>query len=559
MYYPNNFPRHLEDPILMLLTMLRDDFRNGVIADQKKFNRQFLNHLKLADLNRHFMDEKPAHWWLNFVLLRHDSLFEKDFVAHISPFLTKTKTRSLSGIVPLSLFTSGTGCPFNCIYCPNEPGVPKSYFSDEPAVMRAIRHEFDPYTQTLNRLVMFVLSGHPIDKVEVIIKGGTFSFYEAAYRRHFVKRIFDACNTDVLSYIKTGTLQKKSSATLSQAQRKNESSRSRVIGINIETRPDFINPKELILLRHLGVTHVEIGVQALDDTIYRLIRRGHTVNDVINATKQLRDAGFKVGYHLMPNLPGSNPEHDFALLKKAFDDEAFKPDHLKLYPTTVTRHTILSEWFKSGKYRPYGNTELADVIIRFKSQVVPNWVRIGRLTRDITTTVMEGSGIAPNMREMLQKTMEDKHIRCKCIRCREIKNHTVSGIPVLKVSPYQASGAMEYFLEYADKENRLLGFLRLRIPAQNTKDSKPLFPSLVASAIVRELHVYGQAVEIGKSGTDTIQHRSIGRRLLEEAEKLARCHKVGRICVIAGIGTRQYYGKSGYSLKDTYMVKDIIP
>src|SRR3989338_3582668 len=265
MFFPRNFPNKFERPLIELLLLLEEDFKKVVPSDDKKFNRLVLDKLKMNDIQKYFKDIKPSNWWLTFILLRHEEKFSPKFIEHIRPFLTKTKTRSTSGIVALSLFTKGVGCPFSCVYCPNEPGVPKSYFSDEPAVMRAIRHNFDPYKQTLQRLIMFALSNHPIDKVEIIIKGGTFSFYPKAYRRWFVKRIFDACNVDVTSYLKTGGLMCNSSKTLIHAQKKNEIGKSRIIGINIETRPDYITKGEIKFLRTLGVTHVEIGVQILDD------------------------------------------------------------------------------------------------------------------------------------------------------------------------------------------------------------------------------------------------------------------------------------------------------
>lgn len=543
MYYPANFPKEIEKKLIDLLLLLEKDFQKKIPSDEKKFHRLILDKWKLS--------RKPSNWWLTFILLRFEKQFSRKFTSSILPFLVKTKTRSLSGIVPLTLFTKGTGCPFNCVYCPNEPGIPKSYFSDEPAVMRAIRHGFDPFKQTLQRLVMFTLSGHPIDKVEIIIKGGTFSFYPKKYRTWFAKRIFDACNIDVEKYIKTSTLLRQSSATLSAAQIKNESAQSRIIGINIETRPDYINQKEIVFLRTLGVTHVEIGVQILDNEIYKLIRRGHTVEDVINATRLLKDAGFKVGYHLMPNLPGSSPKKDLETLSKVFTDKHFKPDHLKLYPTTITKHTLLNGWVKKGLYKPYQTKKLIRTIIRFKSEIAPSWVRIGRLTRDITTTVMEGNKIAPNLREYIQSDMKNQKLSCKCIRCREIKDKKII-LPIkLEVIKYESGGGQEYFLQYVDTNNLILGFLRLRIPFE------PFLDVLKNTSIVRELHVYGAVVKIGEKSKEKTQHMSFGSKLLYEAEKITKDNGVKKIAVIAGVGVRPYYRKFGYKLEKTYMLKVI--
>jgi len=424
MFYPANFPTQLEDSLIKLLQLLEQGFEKKAPLDQKSMNRLLMDSLKLQ---KDFKAIKPSAWWLNFILIRHQSRFSSSFIKQIKQFLVKTKTRSLSGIVPLTLFTKGTGCPFSCVYCPNEPGMPKSYFSDEPAVMRAIRHHFDPFKQTLQRLVMFYLSGHSIDKVEIIIKGGTFSFYKKQYRRWFVRRVFDACNVDIEKYLKSGQIDYvKTVKTLFDSQKENETAKSRIIGINIETRPDYINDKELVYLRTLGVTHVEIGVQMPSNKIYFLIKRNHTVKQVMKATSLLRSYGLKIGYHLMPNLPGTTPSLDLQLMKEIFSNPWFKPDHLKLYPTTITTHTKLFEWFKNETYKPYSLDELIEIIIKFKSEVVPPWVRIGRLTRDITTDAMQIKQFAPNLREIIQKKMHDNNKICSCIRCREIKdlNHT---------------------------------------------------------------------------------------------------------------------------------------
>lgn len=549
MFYPKNFPKQFERPLIELLLLLEKDFKKKVPGDDKKFNRLVLDKLKIGEVQKYFKDIKPSNWWLTFILLRHERKFSPKFIEHIQSFLTKTKTRSTSGIIALSLFTKGVGCPFSCVYCPNEPGVPKSYFSDEPAVMRAIRHNYDPYKQTLQRLIMFALSNHPVDKVEIIIKGGTFSFYPKTYRRWFVKRIFDACNVDVVTYLKSGKLVNNSSKTLPLAQTKNEKGKSRIIGMNIETRPDYINEKEIGFLRTLGVTHVEIGVQILDDEVYKLINRGHKVKDVIRATLLLKNAGFKVGYHLMPNLPGSNPKKDTETLVRTFNDNNFKPDHLKLYPTTITKYTQLSEWYKEGRYKPYSIGKLIEMIVEFKSKIAPPWVRIGRLIRDITTTVMEGDGIAPNLREVIQGKMKENNLHCNCIRCREIKGQKVVGIPQLHIIKYEASKGFEYFLEFNDDVNNILGFLRLRIPEHEKNNDLP--------AIVRELHVYGQALSLGKYDDTKIQHMSYGKQLLSEAEKITKDLKIDKIAVIAGIGAREYYRKFGYHLVETYMVKSL--
>jgi elongator complex protein 3 len=434
--------------------------------------------------------------------------------------------------------------------------MPKSYLSDEPAVMRAIRNNFDSFKQTESRLVMFALSNHAIDKVEIIIKGGTFSFLPRKYRTFFLKSIFDACNTDTLLMIKSGNKSHISSQSLEKSQTQNETAPSRIIGINIETRPDYMNTTEVKYLRRLGVTHVELGVQTLSDEIYTTIKRGHTVEKVKTATQILKDAGFKIGYHMMLNLPGATPKTDQQMLEELFANPSFQPDHLKLYPTTVTKFTQLAQWYKTGKYQPYSLNKMIDVIVEAKKSYVPPWVRIGRLTRDITTTMMDVQLFPPNLREIIQKVLSEKHIQCQCIRCREIQLEKPTGNITARTIAYDSAGGKEFFIEKIDKEKKCLGFIRLRLPSYlfNTKN-KPLFPVLNNSAIIRELHVYGKAMEIGENNVKATQHKGIGEELLSLAEETAKKEGVKKLAIISGVGVRSYYRKFGYKLEETYMVK----
>jgi elongator complex protein 3 len=424
--------------------------------------------------------------------------------------------------------------------------------------MRAIRNNFEAFKQIESRLIMFALSNHSIDKVEIIIKGGTFSFLPRRYRTYFLKRIFEGCNTDTLAMLKSGSANHLSSLTLEKAQIQNETAPSRIIGINIETRPDYMNTTEVRYLRKLGVTHVELGVQTLSDAIYTTIKRGHSVKSVVDATKKLKDAGFKIGYHLMLNLPGSTPESDLSMLQQAFTDPSFQPDHLKLYPTTVTKFTQLAEWYKSGKYKPYPLKELIETMVLFKKLYVPPWVRIGRLTRDITTTMMDAQLFPPNLRELVQGQMMEEHVECQCIRCREIQLEK----PTLPISTrtikYDSAGGKELFIEKIDKENKCLGFIRLRFPSfLFDGKNKPLFPVLSDSAIIRELHVYGKAMEIGESDSMTTQHKGLGEELLMLAERTAKKRGVQKLAIISGVGVRNYYRKFGYKLAQSYVQKKL--
>lgn len=555
-YFPANFPRQFENELVTLLLLLQTDWKQAPNKKRYDWQRLIRKKLKHEPYTSLFGGKTPSFWWLQFVLYRHEKRFESAFIEHIHSTLIKTKTRSISGIVPLTLFTKGVACPFNCVYCPSEPGMPKSYLSDEPAVMRAIRNNFDSFKQTESRLVMFALSNHAIDKVEIIIKGGTFSFLPRKYRTFFLKSIFDACNTDTLLMIKSGNKSHISSQSLEKSQTQNETAPSRIIGINIETRPDYMNTTEVKYLRRLGVTHVELGVQTLSDEIYTTIKRGHTVEKVKTATQILKDAGFKIGYHMMLNLPGATPKTDQQMLEELFANPSFQPDHLKLYPTTVTKFTQLAQWYKTGKYQPYSLNKMIDVIVEAKKSYVPPWVRIGRLTRDITTTMMDVQLFPPNLREIIQKVLSEKHIQCQCIRCREIQLEKPTGNITARTIAYDSAGGKEFFIEKIDKEKKCLGFIRLRLPSYlfNTKN-KPLFPVLNNSAIIRELHVYGKAMEIGENNVKATQHKGIGEELLSLAEETAKKEGVKKLAIISGVGVRSYYRKFGYKLEETYMVK----
>ncbi len=559
LYYPANFPKQFEQKLIDLLSLLQDEWKNS--ADKKRYDWQKLIRKKIKNEPYKTLlgGKMPSFWWLQFMLYRHEDRFVSEFIEHIHMTLIKTKVRSISGVVPLTLFTKGVACPFNCIYCPSEPGMPKSYFSDEPAVMRAIRNKFEPFAQIESRLIMFTLSNHSIDKVEVIIKGGTFSFLPRRYRTYFLKRIFEGCNTDTLKMLKSGTKDHLSSPSLEAAQIQNESAPSRIIGINIETRPDYIDAKEIRYLRKLGVTHVELGVQTLNDEVYKTIKRGHTVDAVVQATKLLKDAGFKVGYHLMLNLPGSSAEMDRGMLQESFIDYRFQPDHLKLYPTTVTKFTKLAESYKQGLYKPYPLKELIQTIVDFKKNIVPPWVRIGRLTRDITTTMMDAQLFPPNLRESVSKEMLGQHIQCQCIRCREIQLENPTLPPSIRIIEYDSAGGKEFFIEIIDAQKKCLGFIRLRLPSYLfDKKIKPLFPALKDSALIRELHVYGKAVAIGENDTNATQHKGLGEQLLALAEETAKKEGVKKLAVISGIGVRDYYRKKGYMLEETYMTKRLV-
>ncbi len=467
--------------------------------------------------------------------------------------LKKRPIRSLSGVAVISVLTKPYPCPGKCLYCPIEKGIPKSYLSGEPAVERAKILKFDPYLQVKKRIEMLQKQGHPTDKIELIIIGASWTAYPKKYQEWFITRCFQAANEESskIKYKKS-----KKEIKLEKVQKLNERAKNRIIGISVETRPDLITPEEIKRMRQLGITKIELGVQTLDEKILDKNQRGHGLKEIIRATKMLRNAGFKICYHLMPGLYGSSPRKDLATFKKLFSDSQFRPDYLKIYPCVVTEGSRLYELWKQGKYKPYSDKVLIDLLIEIK-KIVPPYVRIIRIFRDIPSSkILAGTKIS-NLRQVIQKEMVKRGLKCRCIRCREIKNieYRMKNVE-LKKYEYIANDGKEIFLSFEDKKNdRLLAFLRLRLPKFQLTNSG--FRVLNGAAIIRELHTYGELVEIGKKRKNASQHRSFGKKLVKEAEKIAKNFGYKKIAVISGIGAREYWRKLGYKLKETYMVKNI--
>ncbi|MCX6745494.1 MAG: tRNA uridine(34) 5-carboxymethylaminomethyl modification radical SAM/GNAT enzyme Elp3, partial [Candidatus Parcubacteria bacterium] len=415
---------------------------------------------------------------------------------------------------------------------------------NEPAVMRAILCNFDPYKQVKLRLDALKMTGHDTDKCELIIMGGTWSYLPKKYQDWFIKRCFDGFN---------GRIAKN----LAQAQKWNEKAKYRVIGLTLETRPDYITISEIKRMRELGATRVEIGVQTIDDKILKLNKRGHLVEQTIKATKLLKDAGFKISYHMMPNLPGSTPAHDLAMFKKLFADQNFQPDMLKIYPCVVTKTSELYKWFKQGKYKPYSDKQLLNLIIKIK-KIIPPYVRISRLIRDIPSeSIMAGNKIS-NLRQLIQEEFKRTGQFCQCIRCREPRNQQLTfNNLTFRTQKYKASDGLEYFLTYESKDNKtLFAFLRLRINQKPDLGLIKVLPEIKDAAIIREVHTYGQLIPL-KSKQKAVQHVGLGKSLIFEAEKIAKKQGFKKIAVISGIGVREYYKNLGYSLWKTYMVKNM--
>ena len=458
----------------------------------------------------------------------------------IKEILLKKPTKTLSGVTPVAVMIKPQdSCKWGCIYCPFTGLAAKSYTGFEPAALRGRQFAFDPYLQASSRVRQFEGGGHATDKCEVIVMGGTFLEMDSEYKTSFIKGIYDGLNGF------------RSESLLDAIQNNENGKKHRVIGLTIETRPD-------VCINHLnemlsyGATRVELGVQHADDKIYKLINRGHGVREVVDSTRELKNAAFKVLYHLMPGLPGSDRKKDISFVKKLFADSRFRPDMLKIYPTLVIGGTILKQWMDEGKYNPYSTEEAAEVISEFY-RYIPKYVRVMRIQRDIPANKIEEGVKKSNLREIVEAKIKEKGIVPQEIRYREVglqkKPITLAEFEMQKME-YDANGGKEVFLSYENDEGLIAGFIRLRFPSQSLR------PEIDDScALIRELHVYGSEVPLEKHGK--VQHRGMGSNLLKEAEQIA--YELGRekMVIISGVGVREYYRKQGYSLFGPYMARNL--
>ncbi|MFC1901957.1 elongator complex protein 3 [Chloroflexota bacterium] len=453
--------------------------------------------------------------------------------------------RTISGVTPLAVMTAPMACPGQCLYCPTYPDAPQSYTPESPAVLRAVKCGYDAGEQVAFRLKIFDGMGHPTEKIELIIMGGTFLAQPVDYQYSFIKACYDGLNG-------------VASATLAEAKRLNETARHRCTGLCIETRPDWCGQDEIDRMLEFGATRVELGVQTLNDDVYQLVRRGHRVADVARATALLRQHGFKVYYHWMPGLPGSDPEMDLELSRLLFDDERFKPDGLKLYPTMVVAGTELEAWYREGRYRPYDAETMINLVIGIKS-IVPGYVRIPRVLRDIPSKFIV-AGLKESLRDMVKERMGREALECRCIRCREYGHRARAGgeigEPHLARMDYPAAGGNEIFLSFEDDRGTLFGLLRLRVQPQTMPaPGRELNGSL---ALIRELHVFGPEVPLSEQRDGAAQHKGLGKALLREAERIAASEFQAReMLVLSGVGAREYYRTEGYSSQGDYMVKNL--
>lgn len=523
--------------------------------------------------------------------------------------------RTSSGVTPVTVLTKPFPCPGECIFCPNDVRMPKSYLSDEPGAQRAEQNAFDPYLQTYSRLLTYYSTGHPTDKIEIIILGGTWSFYPESFQIWFVKRIFDAMydfgkgidgreqvwealrqvsqlhperntvevtvngthlqttyNQIVQSIYREEMYRSRELAKmialgerkrslidefatweeLEAAHRENETAPCRSVGLVVETRPDHISVEEVLRMRRLGCTKVQIGFQSLNDKVLRMNRRGHTVSATRQAVKLLRQAGFKIHAHWMPNLYGSSADEDIQDYRRMFDDRDFRPDELKVYPCSLIESAELMQRYQDGSWKPYTHDELLYVLTEcFRN--TPEYCRLTRVIRDIPGTDIVVGNKLTNFRQIVEDALKQRGERIPDIRGREIRHDNVSAEEVwLDELWYESSASREVFLQFITEDRRIAGFLRLSLPMQPA-----ITDELEGAAIIREVHVYGQSLEIGDSMPGRAQHLGLGKQLIEKAVEITRQRGYSKLAVISAIGTREYYRKRGFEDGQLYQVRHL--
>lgn len=494
-------------------------------------NRKELNRIKTKVAGKYGLRKIPT----NAEIL---SMVEPSDLPILGPLLQKKPIRTISGIAIVAVMARPHPCPGECVYCPVGENAPQSYTGEEPAALRAKRANFDPYVQVTDRLSQLVQIGHPVDKVELIIMGGTFNAQPPDYQEWFVKRSFEAMND-------FGLEKSIETKNLKEAQKRNETAGVRNVGMTFETRPDFARVGHVDRMLEYGVTRVELGVQTLRDSVYEKVNRGHTVEEVASATRILRDAGLKVGYHMMPGL-FSDVDTDLEMFRTLFDDERFKPDFLKIYPTLVIEGTGLYELWKKGEYRPYNDEEAIELVCKIK-KIMPKWTRTMRIQRDIPKGLIVAGVKRGDIGAIVNEKLDGD---CRCIRCRDVGHLVYRGKPIdeknieILQEKYDASGGIEYFISAEDvKNDALIAYLRLR---------------LAKRAVVRELRVLGPMVPLGGRTEKAEQHKGWGSALLEKAEEISIKDRRASILVTSAIGTREYYKRQGYRKHGPYMEKPLL-
>jgi len=507
--------------------------------------REDVNRIKLEVCRETRSPTVPSNSDLLQRIAQHD-------LPNLKPLLISKQIRGISGVTTVAVMPKPWACPHGkCTYCPGGPdiGVPRAYTGKEPAVMRALEASYDPYLQVTGRIAQLEAIGHVADKIELILVGGTFPFLPRDYQEYFVKRCLDAMNG-------------VDAGTLDEAKGLSETASTRNVGITIETRPDWAFREHVDHMLSLGVTRVEIGVQTLYDDVYDMIHRDHSVADVIESTRVMKDSALKVGYHMMLGLPRCDFQRDLAAFRRTLGDSDFKPDMLKIYPCLVTPGTLLHEQWQRGEYKPYSALEASRLIAEIK-KLIPPWVRIMRIQREIPADGIADGVKNGNLRQLVQAELSRQGTACRCIRCREV-GHSYLRSQItpdpervhLNSIKYDASGGEEIFLSYEDPDQDILvGYIRLRIPGESHR------PEIAGqnSALVRELHVFGQTVPVGERLEKAFQHRGFGASLLKEAEIMAReDYDRDEMLVISALGTKGYYARYGYEKDGPYVSKKLV-
>lgn len=604
--------------IILQLVKTKEKDRNLELLTRLK--RDFARTEKLKDIPSNIQLLQAYYELLKAKKITKDPQIEQ--------LLKKRGIRSESGIVSVQVLTKPFACPGNCIFCPNDPTMPKSYIKSEPGAMRALLNKFDPIKQVYNRLLSLTLTGHKTDKIEMIVLGWTFDVYTKEYKIKFIKQLYDACNTfdEYFKNIKVSTTRKYSHAIvdkskkiryakdITEALKKNEKASHRIIGLTVETRPEYVTDDNCKFRRELGVTRIEMGVQSLDEEVLKLNKRGHTVQQAREACHKMRQYGFKFSLHIMPGLYWSTPAKDLKTFKDVYADPFFKPDEIKFYPTSVIPNTQLCKLYKQGKYTPLETKDIQKIIRQTFLNVIPPYTRIKRLIRDIPATEIIAGSTITNLSQLmhtqlqkeqnskkserkkfysrlygkytlyssLQKALKDeleKTVRKSeemqtyivwkdpdvtsfrnfvslDTRSREIRHKTIKTKKPANsiIRKYISSGGVEYFISFEDELWYLYGFTRLLLPT-DTVELKWLGKN---TAIIRELHIYGQVEWLAeKKKSDKVQHKWFGRQLMEIAEQISQQHKYKKLSVISGIWVRAYYRKIGYRLEWTYMIKKL--
>lgn len=528
------------------------------IQESPKFNKNALRRILQTypkDGNSLFSKNQLVRGY-DYLVKAGEMKFSEDVITRIR----MKPTRTISGVVPVTVLTKPFHCPGECIFCPLEKNMPKSYLRDEPGCQRAEKNNFSPYMQVYSRLLAYKNTGHNTSKVELIVLGGTWSYYPKHYQVWFVKELFRALNDFGVKEperefepkgIQVRGIEPELWEKLIVEQKKNENALSRSVGLSIETRPDFVTESEVVRLRRLGCTKIQIGVQSTNDKVLKLNKRGHKHEASIKAADTLRRAGFKVQVHYMPNLYGSTPKIDISGYKKMFKKNDVLPDELKLYPTSIIKNTGLYDLFSEGKYLPYTEEELL-LVLKECLNATREFTRLSRVVRDIPSTYIEAGNKKTNFREMAERVLLKEGRPVKDIRAREIRNERFDPEKIrLKITKYETRVSHERFLQYITPENKIIGFLRLSLPKDS---SKHFIGELKNSAIIREIHVYGVSMNIDEKNINNIksQHLGLGTKLIAKAREISKKEKFRKLSVISAIGTREYYKKKGFDQGELY-------